>query len=644
MATTPISQGEYAPHYEIAILGTVNNPAEKPRGGLLGDNSAGEDSTARQEPEDSRAMIDRFSLRWRVPAIIGLILIAAVVTLSALAYGAAKRSALEAAHERLDNAARRVSAAAATGVSNSVRQATLVAADSAVVEALRNPGKPLTRAARAALGRVRTDTTAQLKVALLDLEGRAVQGVTPALAPERPVELFAPIDAPTVHPFHVENGVLEYVVAVPVRDSGRVIGQLVQWRRVSRVTTSLRLISELIGPRALLLIGNADGTAVTELLDTLRPPVIRDSTRAREARLLNISAPAAIPGTPWAFIVEYPYAVILRPLGALSWQSALVALGVVLAAIIAGALLSSGMTSSLADLTTTAEFIAGGDLTRRPAATRRRDEIGRLARSFGTMADHVRDSRDQLERRIEARTAALRNAMTRLRDTQDELVRKEKLATIGQLASSVGHELRNPLGVMSNAVYILERTIESPSPKVQEYLRLVGTQIKLSERIVADLLDSVRNQSPQRRDVDVRSLLSEQIDRVAIPSNVRVVLAVDEGLSRVHVDPDQVGQILVNLLTNAAQAMSNQPGLVHVHAHNGDGRVHIDVRDTGPGVPSELSEKIFEPLYTTKARGIGLGLSVSRSLASVNNGSLSVINHPDGGAVFTLELPMGDSE
>lgn len=588
-------------------------------------------------------MIDRFSLRWRVPAIIALIVIAAVMTLSALAYGAAKRSALEVAHERLDNAARRVSAIAATGVGNSVRQATLVAADSAVVAALRNPGKPLTGPARAALGRVRTDTAAPLKVALLDLQGRAVEGVTPGLAPERPVESFVPVETPTVYPFHVENGVLEYEVAVPVRDSGRVIGQLVQWRRVSRVTTSLRLISELIGPRALLLIGNADGTAITELLDTLRPPVIRDSTRARQARLLNISSPAAIPGTPWAFIVEYPYAVILRPLRVLSWQSALVALGVVLAAMVAGALLSGGMTSSLADLTTTAEFIAGGDLTRRPAATRRRDEIGRLARSFGTMADHVRDSRDQLERRIEARTAALRNAMARLRDTQDELVRKEKLATIGQLASSVGHELRNPLGVMSNAVYILERSMPSPPQKVQEYLRLLSTQIKLSERIVADLLDSTRSSSPQRRPVDVGPLLAEQIDRVTVPANVRTELSVDDGLPSVLVDPDQIGQILVNLLTNAAQAMDEQPGVLRVHARNGGGRVRIDVRDTGPGVPPELSEKIFEPLYTTKARGIGLGLAVSRSLATANRGSLTVVNHPDGGAVFTLVLPTGDS-
>jgi len=588
-------------------------------------------------------MIDRFSLRWRVPAIMALILIGAVVTLSVLAYGAARRSAIEAATERFNNAVNRVSAATGNSVANLKRQATLVAEDSSIVHALRNPGSPLTERAQAALRRLRTDSTLPLKVAVLDLQGRPVEGVTPELVREGPIEMIPPIDTATIHPFHVADGFLEYIVAVPVKDSGRVVGQLVQWRRVTRVTQSLRRVSDLIGRRALLIIGNADGTLLTELNDTLRPPVIRDSTRARAAREANTQVRAVIPGTPWAFYVEYPYQVIVRPLRVLSWQSVLVAIGVVVLAILAGVLLSRGMTKSLADLTTTAEHIAGGDLTQRPRATTRRDEIGRLARSFDTMADRIRESRDQLERRIDDRTADLQSAMTRLRDAQDELVRKERLATIGQLASSVGHELRNPLGVMSNAVYLLERTVEPQSPKAQEYLRLLRAQIKLSERIVTDLLDSARNQTPQRRPVDVRSFLTEQVGRVTVPANVRLEVKVDDGLPHLNIDPDQVGQIIVNLLTNGAQSMGNAPGVLSVRARNGNGHVTIDVRDTGAGVPPELSEKIFEPLYTTKARGIGLGLSVSRSLASVNQGSLSVRNHPDGGAVFTLELPAGET-
>ena len=435
---------------------------------------------------------------------MGLILIGAVVTLSALAYSAARTSAIEVATERLSSAASRISMIAAGGVTNLIRLADSAAKDPAVLAALRNPGTPLSPSALAALRRLRPDSTLPLKVAVLDAQGRPIEGIAPELAREGPVEEFVPIDTPVVRAFRPVNGMLEYVIAVPVRDSGRVVGQIVQWRRVTRVTQSLNVISDLIGPRAILLIGNKDGTALTELNDTLRPPVIRDSAAARQARQQNTMASSPIPGTPWAFYVEYPNSVILRPLRLLSGQTVLVALGVLVCAIFAGTLMSRGMTQSLSDLTTTAEFIADGDLTRRPHATSRQDEIGRLARSFGTMADKVHEAHEELERRIQARTADLQSTMTQLRDTQDELLRKEKLATIGQLASSVGHELRNPLGVMANAVYILERTIEQPSPRAQQYLQLLGTQIKLSERIVSDLLDSARSKSPQRRDVDVR--------------------------------------------------------------------------------------------------------------------------------------------
>ena len=585
--------------------------------------------------------MDRFSLRWRVPAVIAAILVAAVAMLSVLAYGAAKRSAIDVASERLSNAAQRLADLSGAGVTTLVRTASTAAEDPAVIQALRNAGEPMTPAAREALRRVAPDTL-PVTIALLDLQGRPVEGITPELAREGPAERLPPIDEPAFYPLRAVNGVLEFIVAVPVKDSGRVIGQLAQWRRVTRVTTSLRVLSDLIGDSAVLLLGNADGSVMTELSDTLLPPAIRDSSRARQARVLHSGASAPIPGTPWAWTVEFPNEIILRPLKILSWQSLLLALLVVILAVAAGTLVSRGMTSSLADLTTSVEAVAGGDLSQRPVSVQRRDEIGRLARSFSSMADRIRESRDQLERRIEERTSDLQNTMTRLRDAQDELVRKEKLAAIGQLASSVGHELRNPLGVMSNAVYILERTMDPP-PKGKEYLRVLDSQIRLSERIVGDLLDSARNPTPRLRCVNVRELLEEQVTRVTVPAHIRLDVVVAEGLPGIQVDPDQVGQILVNLFTNAVQAMDDEPGQLSVHATDGAGHVRIDVRDTGPGVPVEHIDKIFEPLYTTKARGIGLGLSVSRSLATANRGNLTVMNHPDGGAVFTLVLPAGES-
>ena len=218
-------------------------------------------------------MIDRNSLRWKAPVFIALILTVAFATLSVLAYAAARRSAIDVAHERLDNAVNQVAVIAGGGVINLGRLLTAVTEDSAVVAALRQPGTPLTREASEALRRTRTDTTLPMKMALLDIEGRPVEGIMPELAPEVPVERFAPVESVTISPFRTTNGVLEYVIAAPVHDSGRVIGQLVQWRQVTRVTSSLRLISDLIGDSALLMIGNTDGTAITELVGYAASPV-----------------------------------------------------------------------------------------------------------------------------------------------------------------------------------------------------------------------------------------------------------------------------------------------------------------------------------------------------------------------------------
>src|SRR5574338_698367 len=150
-------------------------------------------------------MIDRFSLRWRLPAIMALILIGAVVTLSILAYSAARRSAIHVTQERLDNAANRVAAIGALGVSNLIELADSIGHSPALLEAFRNPGKPLSAAAQQALRGLRTDTLLHLKVALLDAQGRPLEGVSPELVREGPVEDFAPIDSPVVRALRPVN-------------------------------------------------------------------------------------------------------------------------------------------------------------------------------------------------------------------------------------------------------------------------------------------------------------------------------------------------------------------------------------------------------------------------------------------------------
>ncbi|MFI5078401.1 MAG: sensor histidine kinase, partial [Vicinamibacteria bacterium] len=225
-----------------------------------------------------------------------------------------------------------------------------------------------------------------------------------------------------------------------------------------------------------------------------------------------------------------------------------------------------------------------------------------------------------------------------LHETQEQLVRREKLAMLGQLSSGVGHELRNPLGVMTNAGYYLEMIQPDAPPDVREYLGILRAQIGLAEKIVGDLLDFSRIRPPRRDVVAVADVVAVQQARLNVPAGVSVQVDVPEGLPRVSADAVQIGQILFNLLVNAIQALEGRGGAVRVGSSVADGHVRLHLQDDGPGVPAELRAKVFEPLFTTRARGIGLGLAVSRSLAEANGGTLT-LDESERGARFTLSLP-----
>jgi signal transduction histidine kinase len=337
--------------------------------------------------------------------------------------------------------------------------------------------------------------------------------------------------------------------------------------------------------------------------------------------------------------VGVPEPVILAPVHTMVRRLLLMALGILLLGAGIAWIASTRIVMPLRQLTRAAEGIAAGDYTVR-VPTERTDELGRLATSFNSMAAQVDDGRRTLEARVEERTAELSDALERLHSAQEELVRKEKLALLGQLAGGVGHELRNPLGVMTNAVHYLGLVLPDAPPTVHEYLGILRTQIGLAERIVGDLLDSARVKSPEREPVAIGPLLTEQLGRVGRPDDVRVAFDIAPDVPHAYVDRVQIGQVLVNLITNGVQAMAGRGGTLTLRANRDGGRqVRVDVIDTGPGIADEHLAKIFEPLFTTKARGIGLGLAVARTLALANGGTLTVTSQPGMGATFRLLLP-----
>ncbi|HEX7121793.1 MAG TPA: ATP-binding protein [Gemmatimonadaceae bacterium] len=580
--------------------------------------------------------LDRLPLRWRVPALFALTLLAALAAFGIVAWGTVRQSELAAARLQQADAAGHVAGLLEAAVRNFRNELSQVASAPAVV-AVAASGN-LTDSARAVLARLAPVGGAS--VAFVDAQGRVHAVLGEVLSAEVAPEV-ATADSIVFGPLFLRDSVLAYCATAPVRVGNQVRGHIVNLRPLTRGLAVLQVVEELIGREETLLFGNADGSLWTDLSRQVAlpsPDNWRDRyTRDGQERLAGL---AKVEGTPWVIAVELPEFRAADAAQAVMLRFAALALLIGTIGALVGYHMSRGITGPLEQLTASAEAITAGDLQARDVVDHRQDEIGRLARAFAIMADSVRQSRDHLEKVIGHRTRELEMALQDLQQAQEELVRKERLATLGQLSSTIGHELRNPLAVMLNVVYILEATLASAPAKTREYLGVLREQIRISERIVTDLLDAVRTRPPQRVAVPVQQLVDEPITRCSIPSCVRVERAFDDTAPPVLADPDQVGQIMVNLVTNAVQALGESGGILRVSSQVRDGQICIAIRDTGPGIDPAHLEQIFEPLFTTKARGIGLGLWISRTLARANGGDLTASNHPEGGAVFSLSLPV----
>jgi PAS domain S-box-containing protein len=241
---------------------------------------------------------------------------------------------------------------------------------------------------------------------------------------------------------------------------------------------------------------------------------------------------------------------------------------------------------------------------------------------------------EELEQKVAERTMQLLNA-------QEELVRKEKLAILGQLSGSVGHELRNPLGVMSNAVFYLQMVLADADETVQEYLSIIKYEIDNSLRIITDLLDFARTKIPQIQVVKVHALIDESLGRCILPENVELRYEVAPALPSLKIDPLQMGQVMQNLITNGIQAMPAGGVLTLRGVQDNEESVRLEVADTGEGISPENMKKLFQPLFTTKTRGIGLGLVVCKNLVEANGGRIEVESELGKGTTFSAILSVG---
>jgi PAS domain S-box-containing protein len=221
---------------------------------------------------------------------------------------------------------------------------------------------------------------------------------------------------------------------------------------------------------------------------------------------------------------------------------------------------------------------------------------------------------------------------------RDRLVRATRLAAIGQVSASIAHDLRNPLGTVRNAAYYLGRRLPKDQPEVAEYLGIINQEVAAADRIITNLLAVAGAKEPVKQHVDVGQAIREALARTGQAKAVRLRMSLVPEPFMVRADPDHLRQVFRNLVTNAVEAMDGGGEIVVEAARDADGD-SIVLRDTGPGVAQEIRESVFEPLVTTKAKGIGLGLTICRQIIEHHGGGVELIDKDKPGAAFRIRLP-----
>ncbi len=249
----------------------------------------------------------------------------------------------------------------------------------------------------------------------------------------------------------------------------------------------------------------------------------------------------------------------------------------------------------------------------------------------------LKEYSERLEKMVEERTQELL-------DVQEQLIRREKLAMLGQWAGGVGHELRNPLGAIKNAAYFLKMVIEEPEPEVKEMLEILEKEVAASDRIISSLLDFARPKPLIQQEVNIDDIVIEALSHVTVPENVEIVRQLDETLPAISADFDKLGIVFGNFIRNAIQAMPDGGKLSVKSEMPSPEWVAVSFTDTGVGIPEENRSKLFEPLFTTKSKGIGLGLAIIKNLVEQHGGTIEVESEIGKGSTFTVRLPMDREE
>jgi len=279
-----------------------------------------------------------------------------------------------------------------------------------------------------------------------------------------------------------------------------------------------------------------------------------------------------------------------------------------------------------------------------------RDQEGAPVRMIGTVYDITEQRaaekeldayRERLEDIVEERTAELKK-------TQVELVRSERLATLGQLTATVSHELRNPLGAMRPSLYVIKRKMPEGDVKLDDAVKRIDRNIDRCDHIIDELLDFTRITVLDKQEVEIRTWLDSVLNDVAIPEKVNVVRHYEESEMTVLLDRGRFRRAIINVVDNAYQAalekVDNEKPRIEIAVVQHDDRVCFSIIDNGIGMPDDVRERIFEPLFSTKGFGVGLGMPTVHQIMEQHQGGIEIESTPGKGTSVMLWIPLSFKE
>jgi len=278
---------------------------------------------------------------------------------------------------------------------------------------------------------------------------------------------------------------------------------------------------------------------------------------------------------------------------------------------------------------------------------------GRIARPIAALTEFTRRfKRDkqlpQAPQSVGGEVGELTDAFVQtvhdLDQSRADLVRASKLAVLGELAAVMAHEIRTPIGILRSSAQMLAREPEL-SPEAQELTGFIESETERLNRLVSTLLDSARPRAPKLQPADLHAIIRHSTDLLAAQAdkkNIRVSLSLDARHPVIEMDAEQMTQVLLNLVLNALQILP-QGGQVEISTHATAGNLVVEIADDGPGIPPQELARVFDPFFTKREGGVGLGLAVVQQIVAAHGGEIRAGNSVLGGALFTITLPIKEN-